>query len=183
VQTIVPGSHPVRFHTDAPGGPLGHPEISQRMRPIPGGSRQQVHLLQSLYSPVFSPNNQHNHFYCSHQSIVVILKNDSVCKACAAEMIVLVAVLVLQPQMYSSWPRASPIVLQNSRVQQQPYHFFLSFFINPYKLSHELLLSSQMPKDMKLDINVPLQKGIEFVCRRCQLSQPHQRDRQEVAQT
>jgi hypothetical protein len=36
------------------GAPPGHPEISQRMRPTPGVSRSEVHLLQSPCSPVFT---------------------------------------------------------------------------------------------------------------------------------
>ncbi len=64
------------------GAPPGHPEISQRMRPTPGVSRSEVHLLQSPCSPVFTQTTSINdklacngHFY--------VLKNGSVCKLCA----------------------------------------------------------------------------------------------------
>jgi hypothetical protein len=54
VQRAVPRTLPMRFHTDVHGAPPGHPEISQRMRPTPGVSRSEVHLLQSPCSPVFT---------------------------------------------------------------------------------------------------------------------------------
>ncbi len=74
------------------GAPPGHPEISQRMRPTPGVSRSEVHLLQSPCSPVFTQTTSINDKLACNGHFCV-LKNGSVCKLCAP---VLLSIILLQ---------------------------------------------------------------------------------------